>query len=177
MGIPKFYRWLSERYALVNSPLSESPPPDVDNLYLDLNGVLHNCTHANNDEVAAKGLDEDQVRLSLSLCVSLYMCILYPTEDMSSGRRFMQSVSLASPPLSISPRISPCAALRLSIGSVMHVLPSWVWTWTYTCAHSHMYLCDRSCRRYSTTLMFSSSSCGHRMFSILRSMVSPRARR
>jgi hypothetical protein len=94
-GIPKFYRWLSERYPLVrigrmqvhaceprdrgrgaarSSHLHprirvimahEQPPPpqlnmkissteatpEIDNLYLDMNGIIHNCTHANNAQV------------------------------------------------------------------------------------------------------------------------------
>lgn len=115
-GIPKFYRWLSERYPLINQPggatvvpiigqppfaaaallpprrrcsstaaasstptqfvfltfllhtssrhassppfsLPARPPPAchicaaADNLYLDMNGIIHNCTHANNAEV------------------------------------------------------------------------------------------------------------------------------
>ena len=46
-GIPKFYRWLSERYPLVNQPIAETNVPEVDNLYLDMNGIIHNCTHGN----------------------------------------------------------------------------------------------------------------------------------
>jgi hypothetical protein len=47
-GIPKFYRWLSERYPLLNMPLTATEgPPELDNLYLDMNGIIHNCTHGN----------------------------------------------------------------------------------------------------------------------------------
>jgi XRN 5'-3' exonuclease N-terminus len=47
-GIPKFYRWLSERYPLLNMPVTATDaPPEIDNLYLDMNGIIHNCTHAN----------------------------------------------------------------------------------------------------------------------------------
>ena len=49
MGIPKFYRWLSERYPLINQDLSHQVViPEFDNLYLDMNGIIHNCTHGNN---------------------------------------------------------------------------------------------------------------------------------
>jgi len=52
MGIPKFYRWLSERYPLVNKTIASSEgPPVVDALYLDMNGIIHNCTHANQQEI------------------------------------------------------------------------------------------------------------------------------
>lgn len=46
-GIPKFYRWLSERYPLINQPVGVSAVPEIDNLYLDMNGIIHNCTHGN----------------------------------------------------------------------------------------------------------------------------------
>lgn len=47
-GIPKFYRWLAERYPLLNmSVAATEAPPEMDNLYLDMNGIIHNCTHAN----------------------------------------------------------------------------------------------------------------------------------
>ena len=55
MGIPKFYRWLSERYPMINQLIADNAfLPEVDNLYLDMNGILHNCSHANDAEIAQK---------------------------------------------------------------------------------------------------------------------------
>ncbi|GLI61583.1 hypothetical protein VaNZ11_003999 [Volvox africanus] len=52
MGIPKFYRWLSERYPLLNQKLTVTEgPPEIDNMYLDMNGIIHNCTHANRKDI------------------------------------------------------------------------------------------------------------------------------
>jgi 5'-3' exonuclease len=84
MGVPKFYRWLSERYPRINQrfgsppnpetqeryfpknegedgdfiPLPDSPdplstcglPPEIDRLYLDMNGIIHGCSHNNSDQ-------------------------------------------------------------------------------------------------------------------------------
>lgn len=55
MGIPKFYRYLSERYPLINEIVT-SPQflPECDYLYLDLNGVIHNATHGNSVELGVR---------------------------------------------------------------------------------------------------------------------------
>ena len=45
MGVPKFYRWLSERYPMLNYSCDAGNVPIIDNLYLDMNGVIHNCSH------------------------------------------------------------------------------------------------------------------------------------
>eukprot|EP01105_Mastigella_eilhardi_P003842 TRINITY_DN1499_c2_g1_i2.p1 TRINITY_DN1499_c2_g1~~TRINITY_DN1499_c2_g1_i2.p1 ORF type:complete len:1027 (-),score=269.67 TRINITY_DN1499_c2_g1_i2:1040-4084(-) len=46
MGIPKFFRWLSERYPLVNQPLNQQRSAvEYDNFFLDMNGVIHTCCH------------------------------------------------------------------------------------------------------------------------------------
>ncbi|KAJ1917159.1 exonuclease II Exo2 [Mycoemilia scoparia] len=43
MGIPKYFRWLSERYPLSGQLLTQVP--EFDGLYLDMNGIIHNCSH------------------------------------------------------------------------------------------------------------------------------------
>jgi len=45
-GIPKFYRWLSERFPVINQELEAEY--EFDNFYLDMNGIIHLCTHNNN---------------------------------------------------------------------------------------------------------------------------------
>jgi 5'-3' exonuclease len=42
MGVPKFFRWLSERYPLINQRLVENS--EFDCFYLDMNGIIHNCS-------------------------------------------------------------------------------------------------------------------------------------
>ncbi|KAG8182018.1 hypothetical protein JTE90_013950 [Oedothorax gibbosus] len=50
MGVPKFYRWISERYPCLSEVVREFQIPDFDNLYLDMNGIIHNCSHPNDDD-------------------------------------------------------------------------------------------------------------------------------
>lgn len=45
MGVPKFYRWVSERYPCLSEVVKEFQIPEFDNLYLDMNGVVHTCSH------------------------------------------------------------------------------------------------------------------------------------
>ncbi|OWZ62180.1 hypothetical protein AYX15_05666 [Cryptococcus neoformans] len=50
MGIPKFFRWISERYPLTSQLITPNSIPTFDNLYLDMNGIIHNCSHPPSSE-------------------------------------------------------------------------------------------------------------------------------
>jgi len=50
MGVPKFFVWLAERYPCILLPFSENTMPSIDNLYLDMNGIIHNCSHSNDEK-------------------------------------------------------------------------------------------------------------------------------
>ncbi|XP_053529543.1 5'-3' exoribonuclease 1 [Ictalurus punctatus] len=51
MGVPKFYRWISERYPCLSEVVKEHQIPEFDNLYLDMNGIIHQCSHPNDEDV------------------------------------------------------------------------------------------------------------------------------
>ncbi|KAG1673590.1 5'-3' exoribonuclease 1 [Nymphon striatum] len=50
MGVPKFYRWISERYPCLSEVIKEYQIPEFDNLYFDMNGIIHVCSHPNDDD-------------------------------------------------------------------------------------------------------------------------------
>eukprot|EP00736_Rhodelphis_marinus_P006971 Rmarinus@m.18120 len=58
MGIPKYYRWVSERYPLLNTVITEDTHPQFDNLYLDMNGIIHNCARARDNVFRSNIMDE-----------------------------------------------------------------------------------------------------------------------
>ncbi|XP_028461434.1 5'-3' exoribonuclease 2 isoform X2 [Perca flavescens] len=81
MGVPAFFRWLSRKYASiivhcveekgkecngVRIPVDTTKPNpnevEFDNLYLDMNGIIHPCTHPE-DKAAPKNEDEMMVAI------------------------------------------------------------------------------------------------------------------
>ncbi|RYP42367.1 hypothetical protein DL767_000289 [Monosporascus sp. MG133] len=60
MGVPKFFKWLSERYPAISQLIAENRIPEFDNLYLDMNGIIHNCTHKDSHDTSFR-LSEDEM--------------------------------------------------------------------------------------------------------------------
>ncbi|XP_053684707.1 5'-3' exoribonuclease 2 homolog [Sabethes cyaneus] len=94
MGVPAFFRWLSRKYPSVivecveqkatddegnvlYDDMSKQNPNKVefDNLYLDMNGIIHPCTHPE-DKPAPK--DEDEMMVAIFECIDRLMNIVRP---------------------------------------------------------------------------------------------------
>ncbi|XP_058467730.1 5'-3' exoribonuclease 2 homolog [Malaya genurostris] len=94
MGVPAFFRWLSRKYPSVIVECVEQkgedgegnvfyddmtkPNPnkvEFDNLYLDMNGIIHPCTHPE-DKPAPK--NEDEMMVAIFECIDRLMNIVRP---------------------------------------------------------------------------------------------------
>jgi len=59
----------------VNQPIASTQVPIIDNLYLDMNGIIHNCTHGNNPDVK---LTEEEMVLQIFAYVERLFQIIQP---------------------------------------------------------------------------------------------------
>ncbi|XP_011311873.1 5'-3' exoribonuclease 2 homolog [Fopius arisanus] len=94
MGVPAFFRWLSRKYPSVivecieqkktsidgvAIPINSSDPNpngvEFDNLYLDMNGIIHPCTHPE-DKPAPK--TEDEMMEAIFECIDRLFAIVRP---------------------------------------------------------------------------------------------------
>ncbi|KAJ8271161.1 hypothetical protein GJAV_G00123430 [Gymnothorax javanicus] len=77
MGVPKFYRWISERYPCLSEVVKEHQIPEFDNLYLDMNGIIHQCSHPNDEDVHFR-ISEEKIFADIFHYIEVLFRIIKP---------------------------------------------------------------------------------------------------
>jgi 5'-3' exoribonuclease 2 len=77
MGVPAFFRWLSKKYPSIVVECNESVDTnyEFDNLYLDMNGIIHPCSHP---EYKSPPETEDDMFVAIFEYVERIMKIVRP---------------------------------------------------------------------------------------------------
>ncbi|XP_024080842.1 5'-3' exoribonuclease 1-like isoform X3 [Cimex lectularius] len=75
MGVPKFFRYISARYPCIIEHLREHELPEFDNFYLDMNGIIHTCSHTDKIE---SSLPEEEIFKEIFRYVELLFNTIQP---------------------------------------------------------------------------------------------------
>ncbi|GBP17249.1 5'-3' exoribonuclease 2 homolog [Eumeta japonica] len=98
MGVPAFFRWLSRKYpsVIIECVENKQVDPDTgkniyddatlpnpngvefDNLYLDMNGIIHPCTH---QKIKPAPKNEDEMMIAIFRCIDRLMNIVKATQN------------------------------------------------------------------------------------------------
>ncbi|XP_018028187.1 5'-3' exoribonuclease 1-like, partial [Hyalella azteca] len=77
MGVPKFYRWISKRYPTIVENVRPDQVPDFDNLYLDMNGIIHSCSHPDEADPCFR-ITEEQIFEDIFHYIESLFCMIRP---------------------------------------------------------------------------------------------------
>eukprot|EP01102_Stenamoeba_stenopodia_P023161 TRINITY_DN9890_c0_g1_i1.p1 TRINITY_DN9890_c0_g1~~TRINITY_DN9890_c0_g1_i1.p1 ORF type:complete len:344 (+),score=80.81 TRINITY_DN9890_c0_g1_i1:117-1148(+) len=78
MGVPKFFRWILERYPFIAAPSGATPSPIYDSFFIDLNGIIHQCAGSSDPFAPAKS--EKEIMLAVFNYIDTLVSIVKPTK-------------------------------------------------------------------------------------------------
>ena len=83
MGVPAFFRWLTSRYPnaledVVPKGQEGHRDPEIDNLYLDCNGIIHPCCHPEGEGIKKPGHDEDEMMQNVTEYLDFIVALTPP---------------------------------------------------------------------------------------------------
>ncbi|CAH8569180.1 unnamed protein product [Dicrocoelium dendriticum] len=79
MGVPKFFRWISARYPCINSVVHSGEVPEIDHFYVDMNGILHTCSHPDGE---LSCMSEDTIFLNIKNYVQFLVQLIRPRKTL-----------------------------------------------------------------------------------------------
>nr|XP_018918254.1 PREDICTED: 5'-3' exoribonuclease 1 [Bemisia tabaci] len=77
MGVPKFFRYMSERYPCLSELIKEYEIPAFDNMYLDMNGIIHVCSHPNDNNPHFR-ITEDKIFQDIFKYIEVLFRLIQP---------------------------------------------------------------------------------------------------
>lgn len=78
MGIPKYFRYISQRWPMISQLVNGSVIPEFDNLYLDMNSILHTCTHRDAEEDVTSRMTEQEMFLAIFNYIDHLFSVIKP---------------------------------------------------------------------------------------------------
>ena len=102
MGVPRFYRWLAKRYPAFRLAADAGTQPHVDNLYLDLNGIVHQCARHDRGPGVAAAPDE-QIFAEVFAQIAAIVELVGPQRLLFLGRHCRRHATLVEEPVALEP--------------------------------------------------------------------------
>ena len=117
MGIPKFARFIITRYPLILKKIREEGDiPEIDNLYLDINGIIHNVSHGNDIITACMNFSSEKIYSDVCITIDKILKLIKPKKllmisadgvaprakmNQQRSRRFRKNVNLTNEEIEI----------------------------------------------------------------------------
>ncbi|KAL3315249.1 hypothetical protein Ciccas_006120 [Cichlidogyrus casuarinus] len=76
MGVPKFFRWISHRYPCINQVIDQREHLEMDHVYLDMNGIIHTCSHPGSKKTIL--LEDSQIFVNIENYISFLFQLMKP---------------------------------------------------------------------------------------------------